>query len=275
MTDEKEKKTPRKKHRSPNYPYVNLETAIAKTDDLWKVGKTHFVAFNAVMDAWDYKAASANSVTAALRAYGLIETTGSGKKRELRVSEAGRKILEEHSTITDLLKEAALSPTLNRELWDKYEGDLPPSDKVITEYLKDERHFNPDSVDGYVSDFRETIAFAKLSKTDTIDSRNGGDSESSDNDNEDSNGSGSTGSENSGGTSNPPPKLGEGVMYTINIDVLNDGQINVVTTGDLNRKTMALLQQVFTLKEEHEIKPVKESEQEAVPGSNNQNENLK
>ena len=58
-----------------------------------------------------------------------------------------------------------------------------------------------------------------------------------------------------GGKFAPPLKLSEGVMYSITIEVLNDGQINIETAGGLNNKTMALLTDVFTIKEKHEVKP--------------------
>jgi hypothetical protein len=68
-----------------------------------------------------------------------------------------------------LLQISALSPTLHAELWNKYKAEgLPPND-VIRHYLVFERNFNPDSVDGFIAQFRDTIAYAKLDASGKIE----------------------------------------------------------------------------------------------------------
>lgn len=172
MTEERKTTTKGiKKHRSPNYPYTGLEDALEKTRQIQEHGRTFFVPFTVAMDAWGYKAAgTTHSVIAALKAYGLIEVQGEGEKKEIKVSESGRKILDDHSEHGALLKEVALRPTLHRELWEKYEGNLPPSNKLISEHLKYKRNFNPTTVDGFIEQFRATIAFARLTEFDLITS---------------------------------------------------------------------------------------------------------
>lgn len=170
---EEEKTDPKgpKKHRSPNYPYTGLEDAIEKTRKIQEHGAKFFVPFSVAMEAWGYKAGTTHSMIAALKAYGLIDLQGEGDKKQIKVSDNGTKILDnDYSGRGGLIKDAALKPTLHRELWDKWDGELPPSNKVITEYLKYEKHFNPTAVDGFVGQFRDVIAFAKLTASDRISS---------------------------------------------------------------------------------------------------------
>jgi hypothetical protein len=67
---------------------------------------------------------------------------------------------------------AAINPKLHREIWLKYNGKLPPKDESIRFYLLREREagtFNRAQVDGFIAQFRGTVAFAKLPGRDKID----------------------------------------------------------------------------------------------------------
>lgn len=240
-----------KKHRSPNYPFIGLSEAVDRARSIQAEGGIHFVPFIAAMDAWNYKAGTTNSVIAALKAYGLIDVTGEGDKRSIRVTEVARKILDDHSDTPRLLKEAALAPPLYSELWVKYGPSLPPSDKVISEYLKFERNFNPSVVDGIIKDFRATIAFSSLGNSDNIVEMDDPVDVTSDDSDGGIGDNGETGGTK--GTKTPPP-LKDGVMYNINIEVLDGGQINVTTAGELNPRTFTLVSDIFKIKEKHEAK---------------------
>ncbi len=158
-----------KKHRSPNYPYVGLKEALEKTESIRKIGGIHPVGLTSAMSEWSYKEGTTNSVLAALKAFGLVDVTGEGKQRQLKVTEVARKILVDHSEKADLLKKAALNPTLYAELWKQFGPDLPPSDKPISEYLIFTRHFNEKVVSNVIKDFKDTISFANLSQSDKIE----------------------------------------------------------------------------------------------------------
>ncbi|KXK00418.1 MAG: hypothetical protein UZ17_ACD001002174 [Acidobacteria bacterium OLB17] len=252
--NEKKPKTP--KHRSPNYPYVGLEESLEKAAEIQKAGGIHAVGFKTLMEIWDYKTGTTSSVIAALKSFGLVEVSGNGDTRQVKLTETARKILADHSEATTLKKQAAVSAPLYRRLWQKFGPDLPTNDKVMGEYLEFEEHFNPASVAGVIADFRSTITYANLSESDKITDTDGEGGEENQSEPPANKGSQSNGgfgtSRNPGGVK--PPVLKDGIMYSITIDVLENGQINVVTAGDLNEKTFALVSEIFGLKAKHENK---------------------
>jgi hypothetical protein len=253
MSEEQNKK---KKLRSPNYPYIGLEEAVSKTQLLLEHGGLHEIPFNSAMAAWGYKAGTTNSVIAAIKAFGLINVIGEGEKRKVQLTEVARKILKDgHPEKERLIKESALMPSIYQDLWTKFNGNLPPSDSLIDNYLEFDKKFNPEVIKGLIKDFRATVAYAKLNQSDKIESDELNDGLVSPPKNDTSGNGSLIKGDSDGGRFTSPPKLSEGVMYSITIDVLNDGQINIETAGGLNSKTMALLTDVFTLKEKHEVKP--------------------
>lgn len=157
-----------KRHRSPNFPSVDLERAVQRVTALYAANKRHPVPIGVAQKMWDYKehSSTGNQCVAALKSYGLIDVQGLGDHREVNVSESAWKVVAEHSSRNELIKLAALAPPIFKELWDKFsgEGDLP-SDGVIEHYLKFDRKegtFNEDSVGDVIARFKSTVAFAKL-----------------------------------------------------------------------------------------------------------------
>lgn len=159
-------KTP--KHRSPNYPAITLEEALGRAKAIQAQGADrHFIPLSVAFETWKYKEGWGNQIAAALKAYRIAEIRGKTDKREIKATDAGRRIILEAPEKAKLLKEAALKPALHAELWKKYHGD-PPADAVIRNYLVVDRFFNPSFVDSFISQFRKTIAFAGLTETDRI-----------------------------------------------------------------------------------------------------------
>jgi hypothetical protein len=162
------------RHRSPNYPFINLEKAIERTRQIYEADRRHDVPIKVVNEKrWEYKPGSSqgDQTLAALRAFGLVEITGAGDKRMVRISEHGYRILAGATDASERIKDAALSPTLHGELWQKYGRDGLPSSDVIRNYLLFEREagrFNEDVVDAFIDRFKETISFAKLDSSDKI-----------------------------------------------------------------------------------------------------------
>lgn len=251
---EQEKTEKSKKFRSPNYPFIGLEEAIKKADLILKDGGLHEVPFQAAMQAWDYKAGSTQQAIAALKGFGLVTVTGTGNKRKIQLTESARKILKpDHPERPDLLKKAVVMPTIYGDLWKKFAGDLPPSDSVIANYLEFDKKFNPDVIKGVIKDFRASISFANLSQSDKIETADAENTENEDGPPADSkiNGSENTG----GGIKKKKAPVKEDVMYSINLELLEDGRINILTSGDLNEKTFGLMADIFAIKTKHEVQP--------------------
>lgn len=153
------------KLRSPNYPVVGLRKALERVSQILDRYKYSPIPLGAVHEIWGYKALSGagRQTVAALRSFGLVETEGVGDRALVRLSEQTKKILGGHPDHDKLVQECALAPSIYAELWDKYknEEELPP-DETIRAYLRWDRNFNPDSVDGVIADFLDTIALANL-----------------------------------------------------------------------------------------------------------------
>src|ERR1700730_12502522 len=117
----KHKGVPR--HRSPNYPLFELEKAVERTKQLYGSYKMYKAPIAILGERWGYKALSAalKQAVAAVKAYGLISVEGEGPARQIGVTERGRWIVLNAPDRDQLLKKAALGPSLFKALWDKYE----------------------------------------------------------------------------------------------------------------------------------------------------------
>jgi hypothetical protein len=163
----------RTRHRSPNYPMIGLRKAVERTTQLHDKYKRASVPIHLVQELWGYKphSSSGNQSVAAVKAYGLVDVDGDGKARRVRVSDAGHRILGKSPDHKDLLKKAALSPSIHAELWQKYEGEAFPDDSLINHYLvweREEGTFNPDTVDAFIDNFRDSLHYAALLPGGTI-----------------------------------------------------------------------------------------------------------
>jgi len=172
--DDGDDATKSKRHRSPNYPFIGLEKAIERTRQIYEADRRHEVPVKVVSEKrWEYKAGSSqgDQTIAALRAYGLIEVSGIGDKRMIQISDRAYRIIAGAQDAPQRIKDAALSPAIHSELWQKYGAIGLPSDDTIRNYLLFEREsgrFNEDVVDGVIGRFKDTISFAKLDSSDKI-----------------------------------------------------------------------------------------------------------
>lgn len=162
------------KHRSPNYPALGLEKALGKVGALVR-NKRHYVPLRTAMDQMDYKpdSSTGQQAVAALKYFGLVNLEGVGDKRQIRMSDRAAKIVASHPDRERLIREAALLPPIHREVWDRfYKGtDGLAPDEAIKQYLvwdREDTKFSPESVDGFIEQFKQTIRFAKLDSSDTM-----------------------------------------------------------------------------------------------------------
>lgn len=160
--------------RSPNYPSINLETAVSKTNTLFQAFRHHPMPQVQVMKKLGYKPDSSvgQQITAALKAFGLVDITGSGKNRLVAISERGEKIVRSHPDRPELIGMAALTPRIHTELWSRFYGvgkETPI--EVVRHYLiweRSEGKFNEQVVDQFLAQFAETISFANLNTSGII-----------------------------------------------------------------------------------------------------------
>ncbi len=160
--------------RSPNYPGVSLENALALVGKQHESDGLQRIPANIAHRRWGYapNTSRAQIREAALKAYGLIKVIGLGKTRSIKVTETADKIIRQHPEWSNILKEVALSPTIHREVWEHYNGNLPQDD-VFQQFLVWSKGFNDKSVYKFISQYRETIAFAGLGEGEILESETG------------------------------------------------------------------------------------------------------
>ncbi|MGH7563849.1 MAG: hypothetical protein ACREK5_05450 [Gemmatimonadota bacterium] len=161
------KESKRTVHRSPLYPMFDLESAIDLARQLYEHESFNWVSRDVVVSHWGYTSKSSRGLRtiAALVSYGLVEETGTGKDRRIRLSELGKDILlderEESADRQRAIRKAALSPEIYAELWKEWGPDLP-SDSEMEYRLIREKGFNPNAVRSFITDFRNTVRLANL-----------------------------------------------------------------------------------------------------------------
>lgn len=158
---------PTGRHRSPAYPVIPLNEAIEKIETIYKHDKRAFTSHDALFSILEYKKGGfAGRVISALQQFGLLER----QEGKYRVSEAGFQIVnlpKDDPQRIELIRRAALTPSLFFKLVNLYEGELP-SDATLKSHLIMSEGFNPDSVDRFISALRETLDFAKMPSVDFI-----------------------------------------------------------------------------------------------------------
>jgi len=178
--------TKRPKGRSPAYPAINIETAIQRARQLYDSVRQHKVPVSTIVNYWHYKSLNgpASQTLAALVKYGLVDDEGTGPARKAGVSSRGHIILAhpDEAARKAAIREAAVRPGINRELWEQYGNDLPPDEALHWE-LTQTRGFTETGAKEFIPVYRATIAFAQLASRvpeDTGESDNGDDGERND-----------------------------------------------------------------------------------------------
>lgn len=163
--------------RSPVFPSLSLEQAIQRTRTLYQEEGVNSVPWSVLAKHWNYSVNSSGlrQAASALREFGLIETTGTGANRAVRLTETAEKIVGDdraHSPDRDsYIREAALVPRQFRAVWDKWETDLP-SQETLKYQLKFnwKPKFNPKSVNIFVENYLQTLKFARYMGDEDSDS---------------------------------------------------------------------------------------------------------
>ena len=121
------------KDRSPNYPGIDLASALEKAAILREREGKHFAYVETVFGHWGYAIKSSGGRTAlsALKKFGLIDENKTARlapdgelTRQIKLSDLALRILldndEESPERIQALQEAALNPSIHRKLWDRY-----------------------------------------------------------------------------------------------------------------------------------------------------------
>lgn len=172
--DEKTKNSQKKaKDRSPNYPGIDLGTAIEKARILREKEGKQYAPVEAALHHWGYVPKSSGGLVtlSALKKFGLTDERGKGTNREIKLSDLALRILlddrEDSVERMQAIQEAALNPIIHRKLWEDYGGELPSHQTLLLKLRKDEG-FTDNAAEDLIKEFERTIELAKLKKPDII-----------------------------------------------------------------------------------------------------------
>jgi hypothetical protein len=165
-----------KRERSPSFPYVGLDKAVERTRMLFAKAKRHEVRLTDAAADWGLgsKSSATLQTAAALLAFGLIEDSGSGENRKIKVSDLGWRILEDQrpGVKEHFLAQAALKPKLISEYAETWREGRPDDAHCISD-LKFDKGFNDDAATRFLRVFDETIRFTKTDEADSLGDEKG------------------------------------------------------------------------------------------------------
>lgn len=155
------------KTRSPNYPAIALEEAVARLKRIYDEQRRYPATRDVLVKLMGYGSLNGASATvvSALSKYGLLEGHGD----TLRVSEMGQDLVLHRKgdpEYTAALRAAALMPTFFRELRDQYPHGLPSEHSLRASLIK--RGFNPKAIDGAIRAYRDTMEFVDAETGDSL-----------------------------------------------------------------------------------------------------------
>jgi hypothetical protein len=152
------------------FPFINLQKALDRAEQMFKADQQgRPMAVPTVYDVWGYSAKSSggHQTVGALKAYGLIDDSGSLSDRKLFLTDAAKRYFlderEDHRSA--LLKRFALTPKLLAAVWDDWHGS-PPSDSIARSYLKLDRKLAEQSARSFLGIYKDNVAFADLKGSD-------------------------------------------------------------------------------------------------------------
>lgn len=167
----------RKRFRSPPYPYLSLSKAIDRVGQLHRKAQHFAVGLPVLADAWDLSPQSGGLLksAAALIQYGLLSDQGSGDGRKFQLTDNARRIVGDADPRSDkraqLVKEAALLPSIHRELWERFGFPTHLSDALLKNYLvfdrleSGESAYSAQAAEEVILNYREAIVFSGLQES--------------------------------------------------------------------------------------------------------------
>ncbi|MGA2149453.1 MAG: hypothetical protein ABSH49_31340 [Bryobacteraceae bacterium] len=158
------------RHRSPNYPALGLRAAVDKINAVYAQDGLATSLKIAALKHMGYEKAhgEAARTLSALKSFGLIEEIGD----RIKLTQRGIDIVareEGDSQRSTALWTAAISPDIYQDLLKQYRESGLPSDIALKSELIAVKRFNPNAVQEFIRDFRDTLEFAGISDVRVID----------------------------------------------------------------------------------------------------------
>ncbi|WP_156680861.1 hypothetical protein [Sphingomonas profundi] len=167
----------RPQDRSPSFPYIGLTKAFERLEGLHTFAKRHDARIvDAAKPAWGLGAKSSGTLqtVAALLSYGLVEASGVGENRKVKISDLGYRAVADPrpGAKEQALALAALKPKLIAEFWEKW-GVERPADAIAIGELHIDRGFTSDGAKGFLRVYDDTIGYAAPPESDKKEDSDG------------------------------------------------------------------------------------------------------
>jgi hypothetical protein len=164
---EKEKKP---RHRSPNYPAIGLRAAAGKITAMYKEDGLAPSPKLAALKHMGFEKAhgEAMRVLSAIKSFGLAEDAN----ERIRLTQRGINIVarpEDDPQRMQALQDALTGPEIYRELLREYQTSGLPSETSLKSELIADKKFNPNSVDGFIRDFKDSLEFSRISDLNVLE----------------------------------------------------------------------------------------------------------
>jgi len=189
MSEQEAHPAPQKKRvgRSPAYPFIAVEKAIAQAQALYDQEGEYEAPLTSATAAWGYspKSSGGRQTLAAMKYYGLIDISGEGDGRKVKISEIAKRILldqrEDDREKRALMRKVALAPAAHRTLYEQYPSGLA-SDNSVEHFLVFEQGFKTDGARDLIASFKETASYTGIFQpSDALDKLENSDNAADDN----------------------------------------------------------------------------------------------
>ena len=156
------KTTGASRQSSPRFPFISLSKALERAEELRKAASFGFAPVTDVRAVWGYgpKSSGGDQTVAALGYYGLIEETGTGKDRRIKISDLGARYLrDERPEVRRALQEQMVqSPKAMQMLWNLWKRDIP-SDAIARSILKNDLDFSDSAAGQILGVYRDNLQY--------------------------------------------------------------------------------------------------------------------
>jgi hypothetical protein len=168
---EPEPKDTSKRDRSPKFPYIGLSKALERIQVLYDKVKRYDARIADIAKDWGLSATSSSTdrTVAALQSFGLIDDSGSGENRKIKLTELAVRILADQrpGVREGLLSEAALKPPIISDYARKWTGGRPDETHALGQ-LQFDGGFTEEGAKMFLRVFDDTIKFTKESVSDKL-----------------------------------------------------------------------------------------------------------
>lgn len=167
-----------KQGRSPAYPGINLETAIAKAKALNDAEGKYAIPMASAFTAWGFaaKSSAGREIRAALKYYGLITLEGDGETGKVKLTEKALRVLldqrEDQTEKRALIHEMAVAPAIHARLFKEFPDGIK-SDATVQHFLMFDAGYNRVAASELVTQFKATADYAFYKPDKVVDIKSG------------------------------------------------------------------------------------------------------